>query len=154
MEITIKLDKNEVKVFLELIETAEKIEKEEFEGNSGKNRVELSQYARWFDDGCVGWTKYAEYNKVFLLHRQNFCNDLLKSKKKLYLNEVYDLLGIPRTKVGEIVGWIYDEENPKGDNFVDFGLDHERNRDFINGYDSKALLDFNVYGDIISLIYD
>ena len=153
MEITIKLEsKDEVEVFRDILKTLiEGKEKEEFEGNSGKNRVELSQHARWFDDGCVGWTKDAEYNKAFLLHQQKYCNDLLRAKKELYLNEVYDLLGIPRTKAGQIVGWVYYEQNPIGDNFVDFGLDHERNRDFINGYSNTAILDFNVDGDICNL---
>lgn len=114
-----------------------------------------SDYARFFDDGCTGWQKDAELNLVFLKQQQNWANDLLKRKGHLFLNEVYDMLGIPRTKAGQIVGWIYDEDHPNGDNFVDFGiydLNRERARDFVNGYERTILLDFNVDGNILNMI--
>ena len=114
-----------------------------------------SSYARFFDDGCAGWTKDPEYNLMFLKNQQRYANDLLKSRGHLFLNEVYDMLGIPRTKAGQVVGWIYDEEYPNGDNFVDFGiydLYNEKARDFVNGYERTILLDFNVDGDIMNLI--
>lgn len=114
-----------------------------------------SDYARFFDDGCTGWTKDPEYNLMFLKDQQRYANDRLRSKGSLFLNEVYDMLGIPRTKAGACVGWIYDEKNPVGDNFVDFGIYdmyNERKRDFVNGYERTILLDFNVDGNILDLI--
>lgn len=114
-----------------------------------------SDYARFFDEYCAGWTKDAEYNLMFLRQQQNYANELLKSRGHLFLNEVYDMLGIDRTKAGNIVGWVYDEEHPVGDNFVDFGiyvLDNEKARDFVNGRERSILLDFNVDGDILSLM--
>ena len=116
---------------------------------------EYSEYARFFDDGCTGWDKNAEYNLTFLKQQQTYANQMLQSRGHLFLNEVYDMLGIPRTKAGNIVGWIYDEKNPLGDNFVDFGLTdiHKpKVRDFVNGYERTILLDFNVDGDIWSLM--
>lgn len=114
-----------------------------------------SDYARVFDDGCTGWTKDPEYNLMFLKDQQRYANDRLKSKGSLFLNEVYDMLGIPRSKAGACVGWIYDEKHPAGDNFVDFGiydLYNEKTRDFVNGYERSILLDFNVDGNILDLI--
>lgn len=114
-----------------------------------------SDYARFFDDGCTGWTKDPEYNLMFLKDQQRYANDRLQSKGSLFLNEVYDMLGIPRTKAGACVGWIFDEKNPVGDNFVDFGIYdmyNERKRDFVNGYERTILLDFNVDGNILDLI--
>lgn len=114
-----------------------------------------SPYARFYDDGCNGWTKSAEYNLNFLIDQQSFANDLLKQQGHLFLNEVYDMLGIPRTQAGNVVGWIYDEDNPIGDNFVDFGffdVYNEKARDFVNGYERTILLDFNVDGNILELM--
>lgn len=68
------------------------------------------------------------------------------------MNEVYDVLGIPRTKAGQIVGWVYDENNIASDNFVDFGLSEERCENFVNGYENTVLLDFNVDGNILDRI--
>ena len=116
-----------------------------------------SEYARFFDDGCRNWEKNSEYNLMFLKQAQNWANERLKSRGYLYLNEVYEYLGIPMTKAGHEVGWVYDtSENPIGDNFVDFGiydLYNERARAFVNGYERTILLDFNVDGVISDLLY-
>ena len=112
-------------------------------------------YTRCFDDGCIGWDKDPEYNKMFLLHQQNHANDLLHSRGHLFLNEVFDMLGFPRTAYGNIVGWYYDEKNPIGDNFVDFGIfdmNDEKKKDFVNGFERSIWLDFNVDGNILDLI--
>lgn len=111
-----------------------------------------SIYARFYDDGCAGWTKNPEYNLIFLKQQQNWANEKLKANGHLFLNEVYEMLGIPKTVIGQRVGWVYDENNPVGDNFVDFGiydLYNEKARDFVNGYERTILLDFNVDGDIL-----
>lgn len=115
----------------------------------------LSEFSIVYDDGCTGWTKDPELNKMFLFKQQNYANDTLKARGYLFLNEVYDMLGIPRTKAGQVVGWIYDEKNPIGDNFVDFGIvdvNNERSRAFMNGYERSIILDFNVDGNILDLI--
>lgn len=117
--------------------------------------AQYSPYARCFDDGCTGWDKDSEYNLMYLRHQQNYANELLRSRGHVFLNEVYDMLGIPRTKAGCVVGWIYDEKNPKGDNFIDFGiydLYKEGCRDFVNGYERSIWLDFNVDGNIYDLM--
>lgn len=114
-----------------------------------------SDYARFFDDGCAGWAKDAEYNLTFLKMQQAEANKRLQREGYLFLNDVYTMLGIPRTKAGNVVGWIYDEKNPIGDNFIDFGIYdyyNQKNRDFVNGYERTILLDFNVDGDILNLI--
>lgn len=116
---------------------------------------ELSEFARFYDDGCTGWTKDPELNFVFLKKQQCWANDLLKSRGWLTLNEVYDMLGITRTAAGMVVGWIYDEKHPVGDNFVDFGIydiNNEANRRFVNGLERTILLDFNVDGNIYDKI--
>lgn len=116
---------------------------------------EPSDYARFFCEGCSGWTKDPEMNLVFLKQQQNWANELLKTRGHLFLNEVYDMLGIERSKAGQVVGWVYDETNPDCDNYVDFGIYdiyNERKRAFVNGWERSILLDFNVDGDIYSLL--
>lgn len=112
----------------------------------------LSQYARFFDDGCKEWSKEPEYNLLFLRNQQSYFNELLKIRGHVFLNEVYDALGIPRTKAGSIVGWVI---GGGGDNYIDFGIfdgDKPKSRDFVNGYERTILLDFNVDGVIYDLI--
>ena len=113
---------------------------------------EYSEFARFFDEGCAGWDKDPEFNLMFLRQQQNNANEILHSRGYLFLNEVYEMLGIPKTKAGQIVGWAYDEKDGAGDNFVDFGIydiNRERARAFVNGYERSILLDFNVDGNIL-----
>ena len=114
-----------------------------------------SDYARFFDESCAAWQNDPEYNLMFLKSQQQYANDLLKSRGRLFLNEVYRMLGIDDSKAGQVVGWVYDPDCPVGDNYVDFGLydmDKERVRAFVNGYESNILLDFNVDGNIWDLM--
>lgn len=135
MEVTIKIDDVEVKRKDEL--------------KPGDKRIFASRYAKFFNEECKGWTKDPETNFMYLKQIEIHANDLLKSRGHLFLNEVYDLLGIPRTKAGQVVGWVYNKENPIGDNYVDFGLYNIGNESFINGFERSILLDFNVDGMIL-----
>lgn len=111
---------------------------------------QYSTYARFFDEMCPDWNRNPEYNLIFLRAQQNWANDLLRARGHVFLNEVYDMLGIPRTKAGAVVGWVIGHE---GDNYIDFGLFDGENsaaRDFVNGRERSILLDFNVDG----VIYD
>lgn len=126
--------------------------------NSGKKTAHLktigdraySRYARFFDEMSSEWQRMPEYNYIFLRAQQNYMNDLLRSRGHVFLNEVYDRIGVPRSTEGAVVGWLY---NGDGDNVVDFGFldgDNPRARDFVNGREGAILLDFNVDG----IIYD
>lgn len=114
---------------------------------------DYSEFTKCFDESCAAFEKSPEDNMKFLKCQQNYANDLLKRRGHLFLNEVYDMLGFQRTSAGSIVGWIYDEECPNGDNYVDFGIFNiksEAARNFVNGYERAIWLDFNVDG----VIYD
>ncbi len=105
----------------------------------------------WYE-GNAGYTKNAELNKVFLIQQQNYANDKLKLNGILTLNEVYDMLGAPRTKYGQIAGWVYTEDCTAGDNFVDFGIFDPNNPgacDFLIGNERAIILDFNCIGNIL-----
>lgn len=112
-------------------------------------------YDRCFDETCPNWQKDPEHNLYFLMQQQNWANDKLKRKGYLYLNEVYEALGFQQTKAGQVVGWIYDEKNPVGDNYVDFGihdLHDETKRNFVNGYERSIWITPNVDGNIWELM--
>lgn len=112
----------------------------------------VSQFAKFFDETNPNYQKNAEYNLLFLKCQQTYANDLLHSRGHIFLNDVYDSLGIPRTKAGCNVGWAVTKD---GNNFVDFGIYDILNgqkRDFVNGYERSILLDFNVDGVIWDLI--
>lgn len=130
------------------------------------NPSDISEYARFFDKYTMDeqgntiinscWNSDNEYNLMFLKALERYANDLLISKGRLFLNDVYKMLGLPSTKAGQIVGWVYDPDNPehKGDNYVSFGLysDNLSYSDFVNGFDPAILLDFNVDGNIWDLM--
>ena len=123
------------------------------------NQEDISEFGREFSQYTVNrkgktilnpyWQPDNDYNLVFLKKQEQYANQILRSKGYLILNDVYDMLGLPPTKEGHIIGWIYceDEANPMGDNYVDFGLN---NNDvlFSDDDESSLVLDFNVDGSI------
>lgn len=116
---------------------------------------QYSVFARIFDDGNTGWSKDPEYNRMYIHRVQDAMNRKLQEQGHLFLNEVYDEFGFDRTQMGQRYGWIYDEKHPIGDNCVDFGIFdiHDKNKvAFVNGKERSIILDFNVDGDILSMI--
>lgn len=117
--------------------------------------VAHSIYSVVWCEGNTGWTRNAELNKVFLIQTQNAANDKLRLNGILTLNEVYDMLGVPRTAYGQIAGWVYTEDDSVGDGYVDFGIFNPNNPkacDFVNGYEKSIILDFNCIGNILEYI--
>lgn len=127
----------------------EKIKRKELRAAPGMP----SGYARFFDETSPMWSREHEYNVYFLNCQQNYINDRLRSKGHVFLNEVYDMLGIPRSRAGQIVGW---RHNSDGDGYIDFGVflpdATDKVRDFVNGREGAILLDFNVDGPILNNI--
>ena len=132
-------------------------ENEVVDEETGKKKVvttvgsgHISPYAKFFDEYSQYWDRNAEYNLIFLRAQQNYANDRLNARGHLFLNEVYESLGIPHTQAGAVVGWTISKD---GDNFVDFGIydiSNDKAREFVNGIEKSILLDFNVDG----VIYD
>ena len=98
-----------------------------------------NDYARFFDESCEAYESNMDYN--------------LKANGYLFLSDVYDQLGIKRTKMSQIVGWVYKPEgNENGDNFVDFGILETNRETEDGGYEKAILMEFNVDGPILDLI--
>lgn len=124
-----------------------KTKKEEVEVINGMP----SQYARYFDASCPNWDENPEFCLSFLRAQETIATNMLTARGHVFLNEVYEMLGLPHTQAGAVVGWVYGN----GDNCVDFGLydpNNESARRFINGKENVILLDFNVDGVILDLI--
>ena len=112
-----------------------------------------SDYARYF---CYGEARAAEpnadYNLFFLKAQQELANHMLIANGFLFLNDVYDMLGIDRSIAGQTVGWVYDKNmQDHGDNYVDFGIQevYRKKSDEPGDYEKVFLLDFNVDGSIL-----
>ncbi len=118
-----------------------------------------SIYARIFDECNINWERSPSKNLSFIKAMQCFANDKLRAEGVVYLNDVYQMLGFPRTGEGQIIGWIWDPNNEEhdGDNYIDFGIFDNcfrkaEVRDFINGYEPCIWLDFNVDGVVYDLV--
>lgn len=123
---------------------------------SGPTDTGASMYARFWgvDTAKKEWNSNPEHNVIFLRCQQNWANDLLQSRGHVFLNDVYDMLGLERTSAGAVVGWV----RGHGDDYVDFGIfgsnerDASRLLDYVTGRENEILLDFNVDGVVYDLI--
>jgi hypothetical protein len=114
-----------------------------------------SIYARLFaQETSRNWQPQQNYNSIFLQSQQNYANDRLRRDGFLLLNDVYESLGLERSKEGCVVGWV--RNNPRGgDSFIDFGVfsgDAYMGKQFVNGNEPNVWLDFNVDGVVYDLI--
>ena len=104
--------------------------------------TDLSPYARIItEESSNCW----DDNEV-----QLWANRRLERKGHLFLNEVYDQLGLSRTREGAVVGWIKNSKD--GDNYVSFG-DYDANTyrvpsEDYSRVDTNFIVDFNVDGMI------
>lgn len=107
---------------------------------------EYCDYARFFDATTAkAYEPSSSYNDMFLKGQQTMANQRVRAEGYLFLNDVYDALGIDKTEAGQVVGWIYDETNPMGDSYVDFRVTKVMVDD-----EEKLLIDPNVCGEILS----
>lgn len=110
----------------------------------------ISPYAVYFDASSPAWEKDAEENLFYLRKMQDHANVKFRSNRFLFLNDVLEMLELPKTKAGNIVGWRWRPNEEGGDNVVDFGIYNVRNHNAVNGSEPVFLLDFNVDGDILN----
>lgn len=60
-----------------------------------------------FDSYNFNWIDNHEYNRMFIVTVLRHCELTLKCRGYLFLNDVYESLGYPRTREGQIKGWTY-----------------------------------------------
>lgn len=87
------------------------------EGRADENVLE--EYQAFFDPENPNWDPAPELNFHFLMAIQKRCQRQLERNGHLFLNDVYDRLGMERTSTGAIVGWVLKKDKPT---HVDFGL--------------------------------
>lgn len=99
--------------------------------------------SRFFGPENPNWVNVPEHNLLFLRNIQGWANDRLRVQGHLFLNDVFDDLGMDRTGPGSEIGWLYGE-----DVRVDFGVWADNNldkfHDFATGREDCILLEFNV----------
>lgn len=153
-----KIDK-ELRYGLKEVEVKEKLTDGDGKTKTTKKKIMVVKdedtlngngYSRVFDWRNPYWDKDEAYCEMFLKARQSLCNDKLRANGYIFLNDVLEYLGFPKTRVGQEVGWIYDPNNETGDNFVDFNM-YNACVD-VEGYRHVFMLDFNVDGSILNKV--
>lgn len=118
-----------------------------------------SPYAALFDEKSHLYSAMPGANANTLGMVQQHATDKLRARGHLFLNEVYDMLGLPRTPAGQFVGWVFNPDpnniDHAGDNYVTFGIWNNTDdyvEAFMEGHERAIWLDFNVDGPIYELI--
>jgi len=101
---------------------------------------------RFFDEFCTRHTKDPIHNLMFLKSTQATMRMRLKADHVVFLNDVYEELGLPKTQAGYQYGWVYQPGETGLEELVDFGLplgDKEWENKMISGNEYSYLLHFN-----------
>jgi len=113
---------------------------------------EAGEYAfmrPWFDETNTNWSKDPMTSYLWLKGVQSHMNNLLELRGHIFLNEVLDALRMPRSREGQVTGWLWG--SPNGDNYIDFGFMTGTDPNtvaFRNGMEKTVQLDFNIDGMI------
>lgn len=111
---------------------------------------EVNDYKKYFAPGNPYWENNDDYIQYFFDMKRSYLNKVFRKKGFLTLNEAYRAFGLQETNDGLVVGWVYDRNNPVGDNYIQV-YDHKVNVPDENGKLTEVYeLDFNCDG----LIYD
>lgn len=121
-----------------------------------------SPYTCIFDETVDTWQPDNMLNRNYLFLMEQAANKRLRTQGHLFLNDVLASLGTHggvtlKTPEGQIVGWIYDPNDPTRQNHVDFGVTNYVEGDdalnsFISGGERSVMLRFNCDGPIIDKI--
>lgn len=158
-------DEKEEKIFYG-IETVPVKEKNEETGKLEKKEMDIiptedpidvpwySPYARRWNSKTAPYVfnqRDPEVNKMTLEQAQVYFTEKLRVKGSVFLNEVYDVLGLSRTPEGQLVGWVFGGD---GDDFVDLGCRdvywRMNNGEGLQAFSKEIFIDPNVNG----LVYD
>jgi hypothetical protein len=104
-----------------------------------------SPYAAIFDDKNPNFQESSTFNEHFFRIQSDLMTNKLRAQGHLFLNEVYDRLGCPRTPTGQVCGWAIGD--PKSDDFVEIHAFP------IHDYHGSFMLDFNVAGHVMNMAF-
>lgn len=116
-----------------------------------------SPYSFVFDERATQFKRSYDHNLTLLRSFERYANDRLNYRGHVFMNEILDDLGLERTSVGAIVGWVkgYNPHNPDNDKYISFGLEdpvNEEKRDAREAMEQPFYLNFNVDGNVWDLI--
>lgn len=128
-----------------------------------EHKTEQREYRFIFDASAYEWSKDPWQNLNTLHRKQRLWNTTLRERARgnggrgwimLYevLKDMFPESILPKWTLR--VGWIFDEQNPVGDNYIDFGIDDstdEATRRFVKGLEPNVLMVFNC-SDIYDLL--
>lgn len=127
----------------------------------GKRKTRQSRYtmphSNVFDQYSEHWQRYWTPAQVwqYLKRKEAELNDKLQINKHLFVNEVWDALGLERTPEGQLCGWIITRNH---DAHVSLGLDEmpddqvRKFMSFMNNEDIWIRLNLNPDGMIYQMI--
>lgn len=126
------------------------------------NNLDTTEYDRYFSSAYtdengskfinVSWNDNNEYNLAFIRNVEKWANRRLRGRGYLFLNEVYEKLGIPECREGHDIGWVYNK--PIHENKISFGYgdDPDALANYIYNNGEDILLTFNVDGIVWDLL--
>ena len=106
----------------------------------------------WFDETNFNFSKDPVQNYLFLKGVQQHMNNLLEIRGHVFLNDVFDAIGLPRCREAQVAGW---RKNGDGDQYISFGFLESKDPNtvaFCSGHEPRVRLNFNIDGVIWDLI--
>lgn len=128
---------------------------DEPEEEEGDNHSRISGYAPMsviFDDSSYLTDVHNRENVLYMLKsHENWANDRLVARGHLFLNDVLVDIGLPQTPEGQLVGWIFEDDNQRK---IDFGMNRNGFDAVICDYLADARDDLPLQFNVDGVIFD
>lgn len=111
----------------------------------GSKPGKMGPYSCIFDERNQNFQESGTYNEHYIRIQEGLLTDKLRAQGHLFLNEVYDRLGCPRTQTGQQAGWAV--RHPQSDDFVEIRIVP------MHDYHGSLMLDFNVAGSVMDMAF-
>lgn len=144
----------------------EKVETVDENGKKKKGEVLVADrdkkadaFAGLFCESSVYWQKPLGVNRDTLLLKQRYWNDILCTRKYVFVNEIFEDLDMPEacTELGQYCGWIYDDTDTMGyQNCIDFHMIDIHNGAkiaFLNGDERNIFIELKPDGYIADKLW-
>lgn len=117
-----------------------------------ENTKRVTNYTRILDWTNPHYDNNLDYLLFFARAQQSYFNDKLYANRYVFMNDVDEALGFPKTKAGQIVGWRRDNTDEKIDNYIDFSIQEDWALDEYGLKRPILLLEYNVDGSILDKV--
>ena len=92
-------------------------------------------------ESCLSTANELDYDKDYLKEMERICNERLRTRGFLFLNDVLDSIGVRRLKRGQLDGWLWSDIEQTEQNPIKFKIKVSNGEIILNLNEERDIID-------------